>query len=195
MINLNILLGRVATPAGFPFPKGVAAPKLEGQVDHFGFPVVKVTDESLGKYEFMPVVINDGQQDFELQNPLIMISGEKGVVETEVTYAGTVFQTVFQKPYDISIITTILSKDHKWPKEEFKQMVDLYNGARTDVNGNKLAAKDLVTLKCALTNYFLQPEDNFIITRIGLLDNGGAENMEVLEFVGRSNVDFELLIK
>ncbi len=195
MINLYQLLNRVATPVGFPFPKGVAAPKLEGQVDHWGFPIVKVTDESLGRYEFMPVVINNGQQDFELQNPIIMMSGEKSVVETDVTYAGTVFQTVMQKPYDISIVTTILSKDHKWPKDEFKQMVDLYNGNRTDANGNQLPQRDLVTLKCAISNYFLQPEDNFIITRINFLDNEGAENMEVLEFVGRSNVDFELLIK
>ncbi len=195
MINLNTLLNKAAIPVGFPFPKGEAAPQLEGQVDHFGFPIVKVTDESLGRYEFMPVVINNGQQDFELQNPLIMISGEKGLIETDVTLAGTVFQTVFDRPFDISIVSTILSKDNKWPKDEFKQMVDLYNGQRSDANGNPMARKDLVTLKCALTNYFLQPEDNFIITKINLLDNEGAENMEVVEFVGRSNIDFELLIK
>lgn len=195
MINLNLLLNRIATPVGYPFPRGVAAPTVAAQVDHWGFPIVKVTDESLGRYEFMPVVINNGSEDLELPNAIIMISGSKSLIETDVTYAGTVFQKAFQKPYDISIVTTVLSKDHNWPKDEFKAIVDLYNGSRTGADGSVTNHVDLVTLKCALSNYFLQAEDNFIITRINILDNEGAENMEIVELIGRSNVDFELLIK
>jgi hypothetical protein len=46
-----------------------------------------------------------------------------------------------------------------------------------------------------LADFFLQTERNAIITKISVLDNAGAENVEVIQFDLRSNIDFELEIK
>ncbi|WP_428400359.1 hypothetical protein ABDK00_001655 [Niabella insulamsoli] len=174
---------------------------LKDQYDSFGNPVIQVTDYSLGRYEFMPVVINDGLKDYNLPNAVIMISGEKGIIETDVIDRGTVFEKVYERPYDISIITTIHSDENLWPAEQYKEIAELYRGKRTDEQGKKIKGRDLVTLKCALTYPYLKStngEDetnNFLITRIAVLDNENSENTEVIQIDGRSNIEFELLIK
>lgn len=212
-INLIEMLGRqvgYATPLGYPFPGSPLTgeqPKiatgfqddedlsLKDQYDVFGTPVVKVTDANLGKYEFKPVFIDNGLIQYELPNPLIMIRGEKGVIETDVLDRGVVFEKVFERPYDISILIQLFDPEHKWPAQQFKDLADLYRGQYTYDSGVTKTGFDLVTLRCALTNPFLQPESNFLITKFSLLDNGNAENMEVIQIDGRSNIDFELIIK
>jgi hypothetical protein len=60
---------------------------------------------------------------------------------------------------------------------------------------NLFKVDKIVTIKCALADFFLQTENNAIITKISVLDNAGAENVEILQFELRSNIDFELEIK
>ena len=56
-----------------------------------------------------------------------------------------------------------------------------------------LWAKDeVLTLKCALTDIFLNPTNNFVMKHIAILDNQGSENVEVIQIDGMSNIDFEL---
>jgi hypothetical protein len=95
---------------------------------------------------------------------------------------GTVLEKVFTRPYDISIICTLLGDKGQWPESKIRSMAAIWK------------KDDLVTLKCALTDIFLQPKENFIITRISFLDAQGAENVEVIQIDGRSNIDFELEI-
>ncbi|MCX6210079.1 MAG: DUF6046 domain-containing protein [Bacteroidetes bacterium] len=149
----------------------------------------KYTDRQLGKYEFMPVEI-DG---IAIPNALIMITGEKEIIETNVAGAldsdgnivgGTVFEKSFVKPYDLTVIATLIGDGAmNYPEDEMWRLTDLWK------------KNDVVTLKCALTDYFLETSNNALITKISVLDNAGAENIEVLQFDLRSNIDFELQIK
>lgn len=139
-------------------------------------PVKEFTDELLGQYVFMPVYI-DG---IEMPNPIVRISGEYRVIETDILEVGTVTELAFMRPYSISIIATVVSDDGEWP--DISSYVGLWKKG------------DLVTLKSAVTDHYLQKRDNMLITNITHLDAQGGENVEVLQIDGRSNVDFELEI-
>lgn len=189
VVNVLDVLSRVFGPKGIPFPNGpiqgespvVASgfnyqgSKLDQRNDT-GTPIRKYTDEDLGRYEFLPVTI-DG---VEIPNALIIISGEKSIVETDVVDVGTVFEKVFTRPYNITVIATLMGENGEWPVDSLKAMVDLWK------------KDDLVTLKCALTDFFLQDKENMIITNIAVLDAENSESVEVIQFDGKSNVDFEL---
>jgi hypothetical protein len=191
MANVNVLdiLNKVFGVRGAPFPgkplTGNSAVIANGfeyngsaldQRNDTGTPIRQYTDEALGRYEFLPATI-DG---IEIPNALVIITGEKSVVETDIVDVGTVFEKVFTKPYSITIIATLVGENGEWPGTQLKEMVTLWN------------KEDLVTLKCALTDYFIQDKNNLVITNISILDAEGAENVEVIQFDGRSNIDFEL---
>lgn len=191
-ISLFEILNKVYGPRGLPFPghpKEGDQPVIAGgfqiesnQVPNrsdTGTPVRKYDNEDLGRYIFLPVTI-DG---IDLENPVVIISGEKSIVETDIVDVGTVFEKVFTRPYDISIICTLMGDKKEWPESKIKDMAAIWK------------KDDLLTLKCALTDIFLeQAKDNFLITRISLLDAQGAENVEIIQIDGRSNIDFELEI-
>ena len=189
-VSLFEILNKVYGPKGLPFPgqpKQGDQPVIAGgfQIDntdtpnrsHTGTPIRKYDQEDLGRYVFLPVTI-DG---YDVENPIVIINGEKSIVETDIVDVGTVFEKVFTRPYDISIICTLMGDNKEWPESKIKQMAAIWK------------KDDLLTIKCALTDIFLeQATDNFLITRISLLDAQGAENVEVIQIDGRSNIDFEL---
>lgn len=192
MVNVFDILRNIYGPKGLPFPthaetdpSGVIAGGFNVESNDTakrsitGTPIKKFDSEDLGRYVFLPVNI-DG---IELPNPVVIISGEKEIVETTIVNVGTVFERAFTKPYDITIITTLMGQDGEWPEVELKELVKLWK------------KDDVVTMKCALTDIFLQSENNLVITKISLLDAQGAENVEVLQLDGRSNIDFELILK
>ncbi|HEX8278661.1 MAG TPA: DUF6046 domain-containing protein [Segetibacter sp.] len=193
MASLNVfdILSKVYGVRGLPFPQkpldgdgSAIANGFEYQGNTINNPVVQGTplreyeDELLGRYLFMPVTI-DG---YKMPNPLIIINGEQEIVETDLIEVGTVFEKVFYKPYDISIICTLVGENGNWPEEQLDQVIKIWKRGT------------LLTLKSALSNKFLQSENNFLVTKIAILDNEGAENVEVIQIDGRSNVDFELTI-
>ncbi|MDI3319128.1 DUF6046 domain-containing protein [Pinibacter soli] len=190
-VNVFDVLGKVYGARGIPFP---GKPK-EGDnnmiatgFENFAIPpdrtigksgvIKQYTDSVLGRYEFLPATINN----VLIPNAVVLITGEKEIIETTVIDNGTVFEKVFERPFDITIIATLISDDGNWPENDFIKMAKLFRD------------NDLVTLKCASTNNFLQPENNFLIKKIDLLDSAGSENVEVIQFSGRSNVDFLLEI-
>ncbi len=193
MTSLNIfnVLQRVYGARGIPFPNrpldgdgsaiatGFTYNGTPSNDDGLGAFIKEYTDEQLGQYVFMPVEI-DG---YKLPNPIIMLSGEKIVIETDMIDVGTAFEKVFMRPYDITIICTLIGENKKWPQEQLKEIADLWKD------------KTLVTLKAAISNLFLQPKNNMIWTKMSILDNDGAESVEVIQIDGRTNVDFELEIK
>lgn len=203
IFNINTILNRVYGVRGLPFPgkpntethsfiapEFTAAVQTSKERSRLGTPLW--SSNSLGRPVFLPVKI-DGK---ELPNPLVTITGEKEIIETVVVDAGVVFEKIFTKPYDITIICTLLGTtyddegtpgaatvDNSFPEAQIIEMQTLY-------------VKDkLVTLECALTDIFLQPKNNFIIKSINLLDMQGIENAQVVQITGRSNLDFELEIK
>ncbi|HNP24616.1 MAG TPA: DUF6046 domain-containing protein [Panacibacter sp.] len=190
-IDINNVLGKVYGIKALPFPKAPAFDK--GAAPAKAFPVapnIPVNSKSkkgtslyrqnaLGAWVFLPAKLGS----YDLPNPLIMISGEKSIVETDVVDVGTVFEKVFTKPYDITIICTLLNNNGTWPEDDIIQMAKLYKEG------------DLYTLSCALTDIFLQPKDNFLLTRIDLPDMQGVEDAQVIQLQGRSNIDFILELK
>ncbi len=189
IVNVLDILAKAFGPKGIPFPganPGKAhsmiatgfhynGSKLDQRNDT-GTPIKKYTDESLGQYEFLPATI-DG---VEIPNALVIISGEKAIVETDIVDVGTVFEKVFTKPYNITVIATLVGDNGTWPGGKIRDMVKLWK------------KDDLVTLKCALTDYFIQDRNNLVLTNISVLDAEGSESVEVIQFDGRSNIDFEL---
>ena len=203
-IGVSDILSKVFGPKGIPFPgrgntgdRPVIASGYKAELtgdqpviasgfnvqetttaerSRIGTAIRKYDSEDLGRYVFLPATL-DG---LELSNPVVIISGEKSITETDVVDVGTVFEKVFTRPYDISIICTLIGDDRSWPETQLKEMVALYK------------KDDVVTLKCALTDIFLEAKNNMIITNIAILDAQGAENVEVIQIEGRSNIDFEL---
>lgn len=190
-VNVFSILSQVYGAKGIPFPgkpKQGNTSMIAGEFEKIDFAPEKIsgnngtikqyTDSVLGRYEFLPCTINDTP----IPNAVVLITGEKLFVETDVIDAGTVFEKVFTRPYDITIIATLFGYDGQWPETEFETMATLFK------------ENDLVTLKCISTNIFLQPKDNFLLKKIDVLDSGGSENVEVIQFTGRSNIYFELEI-
>jgi len=204
-VNVFSILQKVYGARGIPFPKPpkdnspskiapsgdvvVSSLPVVGRPGEYESPAIneratggslirKFEDELLGTYHFLPATIND----VELPNAVVIISGEKEIVQTDIVDVGTVFEKVFTRPYDVSIIVTLIGENGNWVEDKLKTIRDLY------------LIDEVVTLKCALTDIFLQKQNNFIISKINVLDNQGSENVEVIQIDGMSNIDFELEI-
>jgi hypothetical protein len=214
-MNVFDLLQKVYGARGLPFPSppkkgegsaigGAFGKPLTGegtaiaQVGTYASPTVKemattgslirkYDDSYLGSYQFLPASING----IDMPNAVVIITGEKHIEETDIVDVGTVFEKVFTRPYSITIICTIIGNNGNWPELEIQAIRDLW---RLD---------EPVTLRCALTDQFLAqkkadgkwydtPTNNFIIKNIAVLDNQGAENVEVIQIDGMSNIEFEL---
>ncbi len=190
-INLLNILRKIYGSRGLPFPSkpnfdtgNPIADKFTGDisipnnsVSNLGTPMF--SDNALGLPVFLPAKIDK----YELPNPLITISGSKEIVETDIVDVGTVYQKVFTKPYEIKIICTLINADDTFPEDQIQEM-----------KSNVWMPDKVLTLRCALTDIFLQPENNFIVESIDLMDMEGVENCQVIEINGKSNVDFELEI-
>lgn len=184
--DVNTILRTVYGVRGLPFP---ANPDNDTLLTAAPFDVPQVSQNTrsglgtplwggnaLGRPVFMPATL-DG---LELQNPLITITGEKSIIETDVVNVGTVTEKVFTRPYAISIIVTCINAEDTFPEEQVREIVGRWQ------------KNQVLTLECALTDYFLQSSNNFLMRRIALLDMQGVENAQVIQIDGTSNVDFEL---
>ncbi len=198
-INVYNVLQKIYGARGIPFPlppkqgDGTAiekegkysAPLIE-DVSETGSLIRKYDDRLLGSYQFLPASIDWINKEgvnvtTELPNPLILISGEKKIEETDIVDVGTVFEKVFTRPYQVTIICTIIGENGNWPQRQLKELKKIYHDS------------SVVTLRSALTDIFLEPIiGNFIIQRIDLFDGQGSENVEVIQINGSSNIQFEL---
>jgi hypothetical protein len=199
-VNVFQILNTVFGAKGIPFPNrplegsGTAiaavgeysAPAIETK-STTGALIRKYDDELLGSYQFLPATItwtdgNNVVRTTELPNALVMISGEKNIIETDIVDVGTVFEKVFTRPYDITVICTLIGENGNWPETDLIEFRDIW---RQDM---------VVTLHCASTNLYIETKNNFIIRRIDILDNQGSENVEVIQLSGMSNIEFELIL-
>lgn len=189
MANVSDILRRVYGVRGLPFPANPDYAPVSPIAGEFSAPAQPLPERTrkgtrlygenvLGRPVFMPAKLNG----VELANPLITLSGEKLILETDLVDVGTVFEKVFVRPYDITIICTLINAEGTFPEAELIEMQQLYKDG------------DLYTLECALTDIFLQPRNNFILNRIDVMDMAGIEDAQVIQLTGRSNVDFVLEI-
>lgn len=198
-INVFNILQKIYGARGIPFPlppkKGdgtaiekegkYSAPLVE-DVSETGSLIRKYDDQLLGSYQFLPASIDwitkeGANVTTELPNALILVSGEKRIEETDIVDVGTVFEKVFTRPYQVTIICTIIGENGNWPQRQLRELKNVYHDS------------SVVTLRSALTDIFLEPIiGNFIIQRIDLLDSQGSENVEVIQINGSSNIQFEL---
>lgn len=188
-VNINDVLKYVYGPKGLPFPKKPDTRDGNPIAGHYNIgeqPNGQVSasgKELFGKNVLgMPVFLPATLSGIELPNPLVSISGEKAIIETDVINVGTVFEKTFTRPYDIIIICTLINAEGTWPENEIVSFEKLY------------AEGTLYTLNCALTDIFLEPEKNFILTKIDVIDMGQCENAQVIQLTGRSNKQFELIL-
>lgn len=200
-INVYNVLQKIYGARGIPFPippkqgngtviekEGQYSAPLIEDVSETGSLIRKYDDQLLGSYQFLPASIDWFNKagvkiTTELPNPLIIVSGEKRIEETDIVDVGTVFEKVFTRPYQVTIICTIIGENGNWPQRQLRELKDCYHDST------------VVTLRSALTDIFLEPIiGNFIIQRIDLLDNQGSENVEVIQINGSSNIQFELEI-
>lgn len=211
-VDIATIVGRVGGALGIPFPNtSVPTPAIVTKVGGpKGLPFNAKTDEqepsvfgedftalvkpekpnytqkgtklysinNLGALVFMPVFLNG----YEIPNALVSFSGEKGIVETDLIDVGTVFEKVYDRPYDITIIATVFGDNGEWPEQAYRELLDAYQ------------ADQVVTMECALTDHILAAQNNFLITKVSVPEMEGIENCQVVQFEGRSNVEFELEI-
>jgi len=139
----------------------------------------------LGQPVFMPAWLAKGDDfEIELQNPLVIISATKSIVETNlVGQNGTVKEFINTQDYSIRIISTIINKDGTFPESKLYEYVKL------------VKRNEILTLKCALTDLFLQAKDNVVITGFSVPDMQGIINAQVLEIQLKSDWYYELELK
>jgi hypothetical protein len=200
-MNVDVfnILQKVYGARGLPFPQppnkgngtaiattGHVTPHDINNVSTTGSLIRKYDDDLLGSYQFLPAYIEWTNEKTkittktDLPNAVVMISGEKSIEETDIVGVGTVFEKVFTRPYSITIICTLIGENGNWPESKIKELCAMWE-------------QDMVvTLKCALTNLFIDKGNNFIIQKMEIMDNQGSENVEVIQFTGMSNIYFEL---
>lgn len=187
--DLRYILATVFGKTGIPFPanpadnrNGMVAKEFNQNIEREIQKVSKYGKSLygtnlLGRPVFLPVTL-DG---LELQNPLVSITGKKTIVETPMVGGnGTVKEIINVQDYSIKITCTDMRPDNHWPEDGLHSVKELW------------AKNKALTMQCALTDVFLQPKDNVVITGIALPDMRGIEYAQVYEISLVSDFYFEL---
>ncbi len=194
--DVNLIRGMILGTIGLPFPMPITD-KTSVIVNHdfpntlpsnpdkyslkgsFQSPLYKMS--ALGVPMFLPATL-DG---VELENPIITITGRKKIVETEMTgFDGSVKEIINLQDYAIKINCTLVAEPGSiWVEQPIIELKELYKKNKA------------LTLRCALTDLFLQPKNNVVITGFNLPDMQGIENAQVVELDMLSDKYFELEIK
>ncbi len=129
---------------------------------------------------FLPVEL-DG---IKLPNTLISISSKKRIIETPlIGRKGTVKELINIEDYEIMIRGVIVDEGISFPEEMIMNLEELYD------------KNEAVSLKCALTDIFLQEDDSVVIKSIRFPEMKGIEHAQAYEISCVSDMDFELIIE
>lgn len=178
---------------GLPYPGGFfpdLPPKYDdaGEYQYTGDTVLNKTSSALGstlrkkdaqgRWYFMPIEING----VEIPNAVISIKGKKTIIETAmVGRKGTVKELISVDDFDIEITGVAMSKD--FPDEAIIELNDLYN------------INESVSLKCALTDIFLDEEDKVVVKSIDFSAMKGYESVQVFKMSLVTDRSFELIVE
>ena len=144
--------------------------------------------ELQGRSFFMPVTFihTDKEREitteYEIPNAVIGFTGKKNIVETPmVGRRGTVKELISIDDYEISIAGAAAESD--WPEEQLAQLVELF-----EIN-------EAVSLRCALTDIFMQEDDRVVIKDIEFAEMQGYETMQTVRISAVTDRSFELRIE
>lgn len=135
-----------------------------------------------GAYYFLPAFFDlEDDSDYTIPFPIIRIQSQKRIVETPLTERkGTVLELINQDSWKIYIKGFIISKDNRYPEQEIKQLIDVYE---RNVS---------LRLRCALTDLFLAADDRVCIKSINFPEVKGIEHVKPYEIELVSNSIFDL---
>lgn len=181
---------------GLPYP-GVWFPEKKRANDNVGYEYsgsnkqVKTHSEtgsllrrrdSLGRYYFLPVTLVHKGKEYEIPNAVISLTGKKTIIETAmVGRKGSVKELINIDDYEINVQGVALSDD--FPESILSELEELYN------------INESITLKCALTDIFLDEDDRVVIKSIELSDMKGTEEFQVLKMNLVTDRNFELILE
>ena len=138
--------------------------------------------DAMGRYYFMPVVLEHKGKEYEIPNAVISFTGKKNIVETAmVGRKGSVKELISLDDYEISILGVALSDN--FPEAPLTELNELYN------------INESVILKCALTDIFLEEDDRVVIRSMDISDMKGTETVQIFKMELVTDRSFELIIK
>ena len=130
----------------------------------------------------MPIVLEHNGTEYEMPNAVISIRGKKTIVETPmVGRKGTVKELISVDDYEIRIAGVCLDTD--FPDQQINALNELYN------------INEAVTLKCALTDIFMDEEDKVVIKGIDFAEMRGCETAQVFTMELVTDRSFELILE
>ena len=165
--NLGDMLLNVIGYKGLPYPGGfIPDAPSKYKADGYEYPGEQASEktssdfgstlrkkDAQGRWYFMPIVLEHKGTEYEIPNAVISIRGKKSIVETAIVgRKGTVKELISVDDYEIRIAGVCLDVD--FPDQQINSLNDLYN------------INESVTLKCALTDIFLDEEDKVVIKSI-----------------------------
>lgn len=194
--NLSDMLLSVLGYKGLPYPGGFI-PDAPGKykADGYEYPGEQASEktssdfgstlrkkDAQGRWYFMPIVLEHKGTEYEIQNAVISIRGKKSIVETAmVGRKGTVKELISVDDYEIRIAGVCLDVD--FPDQQINALNELYN------------INESVTLKCALTDIFLDEEDKVVIKSIDFAEMKGCETAQVFTMELVTDRSFELILE
>nr|WP_129732862.1 DUF6046 domain-containing protein [Parabacteroides goldsteinii] len=194
--NLGDMLLNVIGYKGLPYPGGFI-PDVPGKykADGYEYPGEQVSEKTSsdfgstlrkkdaeGRWYFMPIVLEHKGTEYEIPNAVISIRGKKSIVETAmVGRKGTVKELISVDDYEIRIAGVCLDVD--FPDQQIGALNELYN------------INESVTLKCALTDIFLDEEDKVVIKSIDFAEMKGCETAQVFTMELVTDRSFELILE
>lgn len=138
--------------------------------------------DAQGRYYFLPVVLIHKGKEYEIPNAVISFTGKKNIAETiMVGRKGSVKELISIDDYEISIQGVALETD--FPESALSALNELYN------------INESITLKCALTDIFMEEDDRVVIKSIDIADMKGTENVQVIKMSLVTDRSFELIIE
>ena len=194
--NLGDMLLNVIGYKGLPYPGGFI-PDAPGKykADGYEYPGEQASEktssdfgstlrkkDAQGRWYVMPIVLEHKGTEYEIPNAVISIRGKKSIVETAmVGRKGTVKELISVDDYEIRIAGVCLDVD--FPDQQINALNELYN------------INESVTLKCALTDIFLDEEDKVVIKSIDFAEMKGCETAQVFTMELVTDRSFELILE
>jgi hypothetical protein len=195
--SLGDMLLNVIGYKGIPYPGGFIpdAPAKYAKDEKFSYSGDEASEktssdfgstlrkkDAQGRWYFMPVVLEHKGAEYEIPNAVISIRGKKTIVETAmVGRKGTVKELISVDDYEIRIAGVCLDVD--FPDQQINALNELYN------------INESVTLKCALTDIFLDEEDKVVIKSIDFAEMKGCETAQVFTMELVTDRSFELILE
>lgn len=138
--------------------------------------------DAQGRYYFMPIFFMYKDKSYEIPNAIIALTGKKTIIETPmVGRKGSVKELINIEDYEISIQAIAQADD--FPEAALTELNEIYN------------INESITLKCALTDLFLEQDDRVVIKSIDLSDMKGTETFQVFKMELVTDRSFTLIIE